>query len=109
MEYRIEHDTMGEVRVPAGHFWGAQTQRSLENFRIGTETVPEEVIRAFAILKMACARANHQLGKLDRERTEAIAGACQDILDGKLEGRATDMFGKSVVEYDLGFCTMLCE
>ncbi|MDO5131968.1 MAG: class II fumarate hydratase [Eubacteriales bacterium] len=82
MEYRIEHDTMGEVRVPADHFWGAQTQRSLENFRIGTETVPAEVIRAFAILKMACAKANHALGKLDAEKTEAISEACLEILNG---------------------------
>ena len=83
MEYRIEHDTMGEVKVPAEHFWGAQTQRSLENFRIGTETIPEEVIRAFAILKMACAKANCELGKLDGSRMEAVADACQAILDGK--------------------------
>ena len=83
MEYRIEHDTMGEVRVPADHFWGAQTQRSLENFRIGTETIPVEVIRAFAILKMACAEANAQLGKLDEYRKDAIAGACRAILDGE--------------------------
>ena len=48
MEYRIEHDTMGEVRVPAEHFWGAQTERSLENFRIGTETIPREVIHAIS-------------------------------------------------------------
>ena len=61
MEYRIEHDTMGEVRVPADHFWGAQTQRSLENFAIGTETIPAEVIRAFAVLKSACAASNRTL------------------------------------------------
>ena len=51
MEYRLEHDTMGEVRVPADHYWGAQTQRSFENFRIGTEKIPPEVIRAFAVVK----------------------------------------------------------
>ncbi len=83
MEYRIEHDTMGEVKVPAEHFWGAQTQRSLENFRIGTETIPKEVIRAFAILKMACAKANNALGKLDAEKTEAICEACLQIAEGK--------------------------
>ncbi len=83
MEYRIEHDTMGEVKVPADHFWGAQTQRSLENFRIGTEVIPREVIRAFAILKMSCAMANRELGKLDADREEAITGACRDILNGK--------------------------
>lgn len=64
MEYRIEHDTMGAVRVPAEHFWGAQTERSLENFRIGTETIPREVIHAFAVLKSAAASANRALGKL---------------------------------------------
>ena len=65
MEYRLEHDTMGEVRVPADRYWGAQTQRSFENFRIGTEKMPPEVIRAFAVVKLAVARANAQLGVLD--------------------------------------------
>ena len=83
MEYRIEHDTMGEVKVPAEHFWGAQTERSLENFRIGTETIPAEVIKAFAILKMSCAKANHQLGKLEEDKKDAIVSACRDIIDGK--------------------------
>ena len=67
MEYRLEHDTMGEVRVPADRYWGAQTQRSFENFRIGTEKMPPEVIRAFAVVKLAAARANAQLGVLDRD------------------------------------------
>ena len=53
MEYRLEHDTMGEVRVPADRYWGAQTQRSFENFRIGTEKIPPEVIRAFAVVKLS--------------------------------------------------------
>ena len=85
MEYRIEHDTMGEVRVPANHYWGAQTQRSHENFPIGTETIPREVIRAFAILKKAAALANCRLGNLDQKRTDAIAAACDEILAGKLD------------------------
>ena len=68
MEYRVEHDTMGEVKVPAEHHWGAQTQRSLDNFRIGTERMPQEVIRAFAYLKKACALANFELGKLSGGR-----------------------------------------
>lgn len=68
MEYRLEHDTMGEVRVPADRYWGAQTQRSFENFRIGTEKIPPEVIRAFAVVKLAAARANAQLGVLDARR-----------------------------------------
>ena len=65
MEYRLEHDTMGEMRVPADRYWGAQTQRSFENFRIGTEKIPPEVIRAFAVVKLAAARANAPLGALD--------------------------------------------
>ena len=65
MEYRIEHDSMGEVQVPADRYWGAQTQRSFQNFPIGTEKIPMEVIRAFAILKKAAAIANNRLGKLD--------------------------------------------
>ena len=85
MEYRIEHDTMGEVRVPANHYWGAQTQRSPENFPIGTETIPREVIRAFAILKKAAALANCRLGNLDQKRTDAIAAACDEILAGRLD------------------------
>ncbi len=85
MEYRIEHDTMGEVRVPANHYWGAQTQRSHENFPIGTETIPREVIRAFAILKKAAALANCKLSNLDQKRTDAIAAACDEILAGKLD------------------------
>ena len=86
MEYRIEHDTMGEVRVPAEKYWGAQTQRSFENFKIGVEKMPAEIIRAFAILKHGAAMANHQLGKLDDRRYELIGRVCSEILEGKLEG-----------------------
>ena len=83
MGFRIEHDTMGEIQVQEEHFWGAQTQRSLENFRIGTETIPMEVIHAFAVLKSAAATANLKLQKLDSERAAAISEACRDILDDK--------------------------
>ena len=83
MEYRIEHDTMGEVRVPADKLWGAQTQRSYENFRIGGETIPLPVIRAFACLKKAAALANRELDNLDKPRTDAICAACDEILAGK--------------------------
>ncbi|WP_130870629.1 class II fumarate hydratase [Intestinimonas massiliensis (ex Afouda et al. 2020)] len=86
MDYRIEHDTMGEVRVPADRYWGAQTQRSFQNFKIGTEQMPVEIIRAFAVLKQAAAMANHQLGKLDDRRYELICQVCREILDGKLDG-----------------------
>ena len=75
MEYRLEHDTMGEVRVPADRYWGAQTQRSFENFRIGTEKIPPEVIRAFAVVKLAAARAVACAAQrqLDRHRIAALA------------------------------------
>ena len=86
MEYRIEHDSMGEVQVPADRYWGAQTQRSFENFKIGTEKIPMEIIHAFAILKKGAAMANHRLGKLDDKRFELISQVCDEILDGKLDG-----------------------
>ena len=86
MEYRMEHDTMGQVAVPADKLWGAQTQRSLENFPIGEEKMPPDLIQAFAILKEACAAANHRLGKLDDRRFALIQGACQAILAGELAG-----------------------
>ena len=63
--FRIEHDSLGEVRVPADALWGAQTQRSHENFRIGTETMPRGIVRAFALVKKAAAQANADLGVLD--------------------------------------------
>lgn len=86
MEYRVEHDSMGEVNVPADRYWGAQTQRSFENFKIGIEKIPMEVIRAFSILKKSAAIANNRLGKLDDRRMELIAKACDEILEGKLDG-----------------------
>lgn len=85
MEYRIEHDSMGEMQVPADKYWGAQTQRSYQNFRIGTEKMPKEVITAFAYLKKAAALANFRLGKLDEEKLNAISAAADEILDGKLD------------------------
>ena len=85
MEYRIEHDSMGEMRVPADKYWGAQTQRSYQNFRIGTEKMPKEVITAFAWLKKAAALANFRLGKLDEEKFNAINAAADEILAGKLD------------------------
>ena len=85
MEYRIEHDSMGEMQVPADKYWGAQTQRSYQNFRIGTEKMPKEVITAFAYLKKAAALANFRLGKLDEEKLNAIDAAADEILDGKLD------------------------
>ena len=83
MEYRIEHDSMGEVRVPADKYWGAQTQRSLQNFRIGTEKVPMEVVYGLVQLKKACALANADLGKMPAEKAALIAKACDEILAGQ--------------------------
>ena len=84
MDYRTEHDSMGEVRVPVEKYWGAQTQRSFENFKIGTEKMPTEIVRAFAILKKAAAIANNRLGKLDERRKNLISDVCDEILEGKL-------------------------
>ena len=87
MNYRIEKDTMGEVKVPAERYWGAQTERSRNNFKIGPEaSMPKEIIYAFAYLKKAAAMANHELGVLPAERKDLIAKACDEILTGKLDG-----------------------
>lgn len=86
MDYRIEHDTMGEVRVPSDKYWGAQTQRSLDNFKIGREKMPVEIIRAFGILKKAAALSNLKLKMLDEKRVLAISSACDEIIEGKLDG-----------------------
>ena len=88
MEYRIEHDSMGEVKVPADKYWAAQTERSHENFKIGVgiETMPAEIIHAFGILKKAAAVANHSLKpeKMTDEKLAAISEACDEVIDGKL-------------------------
>jgi fumarate hydratase class II len=83
MDYRIERDTLGEMKVPTDKLWGAQTQRSYENFPIGTEKMPMDVIRAFAMLKKGAALANRRLNNLEPEKAEAIAQAADEILDGK--------------------------
>lgn len=83
---RKEHDSMGEILVPCDKYWGAQTQRSFENFRIGTEKMPPEVISAFAILKKSAAQANCELGTLPKEKAVLIEKACEEILDGSLDG-----------------------
>ena len=83
MNTRMEHDTMGEIAVPADHYWGAQTQRSRENFKIGGQRQPKEIITAFAYLKEACAKANADVGKLTAQQAGAITAACRDIRAGK--------------------------
>ena len=85
MEYRIERDTMGEMKVPADRYYGCQTARSLVNFRIGGETMPRELIRAFGILKKAAALVNAELGLLDEERCGAICRAAEEVIEGKLD------------------------
>lgn len=86
MSYRIEKDTMGEVKVPSDKYWGAQTERSRNNFRIGPEaSMPREIIYAFAYLKKAAAIANHELGVLPPEKRDMIGKVCDEILDGKLD------------------------
>jgi len=85
MEYRIEKDTMGEVQVPADKYWGAQTERSRNNFKIGPSgSMPTEIVEGFAYLKKAAAYANHDLGVLSAEKRDAIAQVCEEILEGKL-------------------------
>lgn len=83
---RKEYDTMGDVYVPADKYWGAQTQRSFQNFKIGKEKMPDQIIEAFAYLKKAAALANVELGTLDEIRGKAIAKVCDEILEGKLKG-----------------------
>ena len=87
MDYRIEHDSMGEVKVPKDKYWGAQTERSLENFRIGIEKMPAAVIRAFGIIKLAAVRVNAALrpAKMTEEKKAAIEEAAKEVISGKLK------------------------
>ena len=84
MEYRIERDSIGEVRVPADKYWAAQTQRSLENFKIGNQKMPIEIIKAFGVLKKCAATTNAELGVLSQEKADLISDVCDEIIDGKL-------------------------
>src|SRR3990170_40337 len=81
--HRIEHDSFGDVLVPADCLWGAQTQRSLENFRISGERMPAELIRALALIKRSCARVNAELGALPADKAQAIASAADEVLGGE--------------------------
>ena len=85
MEYRIEKDTMGEVKVPANSFWGAQTERSRNNFKIGEELMPLEIVRSFAQLKKAAAHTNYELGNLSEHKKNAISKVCDEIIAGQLD------------------------
>lgn len=84
MQYRTEKDSMGEMKVPADKYWAAQTQRSYQNFKIGTERMPQEIIHAFGILKRSAALANYKLGKLSDEKCEYIVKACDEVISGAL-------------------------
>ena len=98
MDFRIEKDTMGEVKVPQDKLWGAQTQRSYENFRIGDVKMPSEIISAFASLKKGCAVANGKSGRITQEKSELISTVCDEIIDDKL----SDNFPLSVFQTGSG-------
>lgn len=83
--FRVEHDTLGEVKVPSDKLWGAQTQRSIENFRIGSEKMPSEVVKAFAVVKKAAAITNFELGVLSKQKMEIMVRVCDEILAGDLD------------------------
>ena len=85
MSYRIERDSFGEVKVPSEKYWGAQTQRSLENFKIGKETFPREFIRAFGLLKKATTKVNDHFNLLDSKKAKAIIKASEEVLKGALD------------------------
>ncbi len=99
--YRIEKDSLGEVKVPEHAYWGAQTQRALENFPISGITFPKEFIKALGIVKYACAKVNNELGYLDNERAEAIMQACKEVMEGKLD----DQFPLDVFQTGSGTST----
>src|SRR5215213_10616829 len=81
---RIETDTFGPIEVPADRYWGAQTQRSLQNFRIGGERMPPPLVRALGIVKLAASRVNARLGELDPKLAETIGRAAQEVMEGSL-------------------------
>ena len=96
MEYRIEKDTMGEVKVPAGVYWGAQTERSVENFRIAQDInkMPMPIIQAFAYLKKAAALANTELNVLPKEKCDAMGKYAMKFLPGNWMTSSRSWFGK---------------
>ena len=83
---RIESDSMGQIEVPANHYWGAQTERSLHHFAIGDDCMPQELIHAFAVLKKAAAMVNHDLDKLPQDKMELIVRAADEVIAGKHKG-----------------------
>jgi len=87
---RTESDTFGSIEVPADRLWGAQTERSRRNFRIGEERMPKPIIRALGLIKHAAAEINHRLGPLDKKRAQAIARAACEVMDGELDVGVAD-------------------
>ena len=85
MSFRIEKDTLGEIKVPSSKYWGAQTQRSIENFKIGSQTFPLDFIKAYALIKLVSAEINNKLGILDKSISSLIIQASQEVIDGKLD------------------------
>ncbi|MCF7902789.1 MAG: class II fumarate hydratase, partial [Candidatus Marinimicrobia bacterium] len=85
MKYRVETDSMGEIQVPEDKYFGAQTARSLKNFKIGNDHFPREMIRALGVLKLAAARTNQALGLLPDDKAKWIESAAQEVIDGKLD------------------------
>ena len=85
MKFKTESDSLGKIKVPIDKFWGAQTQRSLENFKISSEKIPLEIIYALSHIKKACAEANLSFGKLDKERFELITDAADKIINGEYD------------------------
>lgn len=116
-DYRIERDSLGEVRIPADKLWGAQTQRSLEHFSIGDDLIPRELIPAYAYIKKAAARVNAADGRLDREREKWIVQVCEEILEGRhddqfplhvwMTGSGTQ-FNMNINEVISNRCSQLC-
>src|SRR6201996_9109575 len=82
---RTETDSFGPIEVPADRYWGAQTERSRRNFRIGQDRMPLPIVHALGVVKLAAAQTNHELGLLDQDRTSAISRAAQEVIDGKLD------------------------
>ena len=99
MEFRIESDTMGEIKVPSDKYYGAQTARSLMNFKIGGERFPREMIRALGILKKAAALTNKELGTLPAEKADLIVKAADEVIEGKLDEHFLSLFGKRVAAH----------
>jgi fumarate hydratase class II len=100
MDYRIEKDTIGDVKVPADKYWGAQTERSRNNFKIGpSASMPLEIVYAFAYLKKAAAHTNNQLGVLDDKKKDLISKVCDEILSGMISFRW--LYGRRALELSL--------